>query len=220
MRQHQHGSMNVLLIPFILVVLFLIAAGAFAVWAFNGRQDFKNHTDQKIASAVEIAKKDTAAADAKQFAEAAKQPLKTYTGPEAYGSIIIKYPRTWSAYVSETDGSSTPVDGYFQPDVVPSILSQTVTFALRLQVVQITYDQVLTQFSGLVKAGSVTVTPFKAPNVPGVVGSRIDGQITTTKRGSMILLPLRDKTLKLWTESSQYQPDFNNNILPNFSFSP
>jgi hypothetical protein len=112
------------------------------------------------------------------------------------------------------------VDGYFQPDFVPSINSQTAAFALRLQVVQQTYDQALMQFSSLAKQGKVTVTPFKAAKVPSVVGVRIDGQIFPSKKGSMILLPLRDKTFKLWTESDSFTPDFNNNILPNFSFSP
>jgi hypothetical protein len=219
-RRNQQGSINGLLIPFILVLLLLIGAGVFGVWAFNGRQDYKNHTDQKIAAAVTTAQQQTAATDAAQFAEANKKPLKPYTGPEAYGSIIIKYPKSWSGYVSVSDNGSTPLDGYFQPDVVPNIQAPTATFALRLQVVQTSYDQVVSQYSSQVQQKTVTVTPYKAANVPSIVGVRVDGQVALNKQGSMILLPLRDKTLKLWTESTQFEPDFNNNILPNFSFSP
>ncbi len=49
-----------------------------------------------------------------EFIVREKQPLQTYTGPSAFGSISVKYPKTWSAYVDETN-SSTPVDGYFHP---------------------------------------------------------------------------------------------------------
>jgi hypothetical protein len=53
-----------------------------------------------------------------------------------------------------------------------------------------------------------------------VVGSRIDGEISQKKQGAMIVMPMRDKTLRLWTESRDYVADFDNIILPGFSFSP
>jgi len=40
-------------------------------------------------------------------------------------------------------------------------------------------------------------------------------------QGSMVLVPLRDKTLKIWTEADEtYLKDFNENILPNYTFEP
>jgi hypothetical protein len=36
----------------------------------------------------------------------------------------------------------------------------------------------------------------------------------------MIVIPLRDKTLQVWCDRPEFLPDFNNNVLPNFSFSP
>jgi hypothetical protein len=36
----------------------------------------------------------------------------------------------------------------------------------------------------------------------------------------MVVLPLRSQTLQIETAGSQFLGDFNNNILPNFSFSP
>lgn len=215
----ERGQLNVLLIPVILLVLMLVGAGAFAVWAYNGRQDYKNNVDTKVSTAVEANKQVVQAQDAKQYAEAAKQPLKTYVGPEAYGSVHISYPKTWSAYV-DTTGGATGLNGYLYPDTVPSITSQSSVFALRVEVVQTAYNQVVSQFNGVLKQGKVTVTPYKLVKVPSVVGVRIDGQIATNKQGSMIVLPLRDKTLQIWTESTAFLNDFNNNILPNASFSP
>ena len=47
------------------------------------------------------------------------------------------------------------------------------------------------------------VAPFAAAKVPSVVGVRVDGQINSLKTGTMIVLPLRDKTIELWTEAQE-----------------
>lgn len=219
-KHNQDGSINVLLIPFILVTALLLAALAFGVWAFGSRQDYKNNVDQKIASAERIAVQQESTKKDKEFAEIEKQPLKAYNGPEAYGSLVVQYPKTWSSYVDDTGNASAAVDGYFYPGTVPSLTAQSSTFALRIQVLAQQYATVLNNFSGQLQNGKLTASPFKLAKVPSVVGLRLDGQITGTKTGSMIVLPLRDKTLEIWTESSQYSNDFNNNILPNLSFSP
>jgi hypothetical protein len=216
----ERGSSTALVIAVVMVSLLFVGVAVFGVWAFMGRQDYKDNVDSKIVSAVAANTKEVQAKDAADYAEAAKQPLKTYVGPDTYGSVHISYPKTWSAYVVTAGSSSLPLDMYAQPDVVPSITAVTSAFALRVQVTQTTYSQSLTQYQSLQKSGKVTVTPYALPKNSDVVGVRIDGQLTDTKQGSMIILPLRDKSLKLWTESNQYISDFNNIILPNASFSP
>jgi len=61
------------------------------------------------------------------------------------------------------------------------------------------------------------------PKVPSVAGTRLSGQIFSSSKaapGTIVLVPMRDKTLEIWTESNDYLPDFNTYILPNLSFSP
>lgn len=220
-RLDQNGEGPWLLL-FVVFLMLFIASAVFAVWAYQGKQDYKNNADQKIAVAVDAAKKQQSTTDSNNFAEAAKQPLRAYKGPEAYGSLVINYPRTWSAYVDDSGSASdTPVNGYFYPDTVPSTSDSTKVFALRVQVLAQAYSDVVSQLtnqdSGQQK---FTVAPYSPPKVPKAVGIRIDGQISDTKTGSMVVLPLRDKTLELSTESQQFENDFNNNILPNFTFSP
>lgn len=214
----ERGNVATIVSIVLLSVLLLCAIG-FGLWAFTSRQDYKDNVDKKVTAAVQANTKEVQAADAKDYAEAAKQPLKLYTGPEAYGSVQVSYPKTWSAYVV-SNSSSQPLDMYAQPDVVPSVSDQASVFALRVQVVPTAYSQTVAQFKELQKSGKVTVTPYTLSKVPGVVGVRVDGQLTSTKQGSMVVLPLRDKSLKVSTESRDYLADFNNNILPNFSFSP
>lgn len=218
---NERGAINVLMVPLILVIVFFLAAAGFGYWAFSSREDYKNNSDAKVAVAVAAAEKRTQAADAKNFAEEAKNPLKNYVGPSAFGAISVQYPKTWSSYVVEgDDNSSTPVDGYFHPDFVPSIADQNQSFSLRIQLVSQSYDQVLNTFNASAKSGRVTVAPYKLPKVPNVVGSMVQGQIAPQKQGTLVILPLRNMTLKIWVDAAQFTPDYNNIILPNISFTP
>lgn len=200
-----------------LAVLF-VGAGAFGVWAFTSRQSYKNNVERKIGAAVTENTKQVQIDEAKKFAEAEKQPLKQYIGSEQYGSVHVNYPKTWSAYVSSS--SNTPVDLYMNPDFVPSTVSQNSLFALRVMVVAQPYSQLASSYTAMQKSGKVTISAYELPRNKGVVGSRIDGQISPKKRGAIVLLPLRDKTLQIMTESETFLGDFNNIILPNASFSP
>jgi hypothetical protein len=214
----QGGYMNILLIPLIAAVVLLISAASFGAWAYSSRSDYKNHSDVKSAAAASAAVKATQESDAKKYAEEAKSPLKKFAGPSQYGSVTASYPKTWSGYI--ISNSSTPLSAYFQPDVVPDVSTQSSAYAFRVQVVSQTYANQLQQYQSLVQSKKVTVTPFSFAKVPGVVGSRIDGQITTNDQGSIIIVPLRNLSLIVSTESQSFESDFNNIILPNFTFSP
>lgn len=217
----EQGSMNVLLIPVILLAVFFVGAASFAVWAFMSRQDYKNNSDAKSAAAVAANKKVVQAADAAQYAEAAKSPVRTYVGPDAYGSIHVSYPKTWSAYV-DTGNSGIPVDAYFHVDTVPSVLSKQ-PYNLRVQVVARTYSAEMTRLASNVNRGLATAAAYSLPKVPTVVGTKLTGGIVPgnqTIQGVLIMVPMRDKTLEVWTESNDYLADFNTYVVPNLTFSP
>lgn len=221
LQSNERGEINVLLIPVVLLSVLFIAAASFAYVANNGRQDYKNNVDAKIAVAVAADKKVVQNEDAAQYAQVAKQPLKTYVGPEAYGTIRVSYPKTWSAYILDSStNSSNPLDAYFAPNSVPDIAGTTSSFSLRIQVTSTSYDQTVKQYANQLQQNALTLTPYSLPKLPNVIGVRITGQIEQSKQGIMVILPVRDKTLKIWTEASAFTDDFNNNILPNFTFSP
>jgi hypothetical protein len=216
----QRGLLNPLLVPLILLVVMVVGVGSFAIWAFSSRQDYKNNVDKKIIVAQVKTKQDTQAADAAQYAEEAKKPLSIYTGPPAFGNITVKYPRTWSAYVEENSKSNSPVNGYFSPGFVPMTTDPKSAFALRVELTQQSYDQVMVPFNGLVQAKQATVAPYSLPKVPSAVGSRVEGQIEPNKQGVMLVLPLRNQTLKIYTEATQFKNDFDKVILPELTFQP
>lgn len=200
-------------------VLFLAMSG-FALWSYAGRQDYKNNTDEKVAAAVEVAKEETSTAKDNEFLEKEKIPFDDYQGPESFGSVLIRYPKTWSAYVQEKGSGKTPIDGFFHPKYVPGDETNP-AYALRVQVLNSNYNNELKRFDAYIKNGTLKAKPFKAPKVSQVTGIRFDGQIRPKVQGSAVLLPMRDKTLMIWTEADdRYLKDFDENILPNFTFVP
>lgn len=212
----ERGQINILLVPFILTILLLLVAIGFAGWAYMERQDYKERSDKKSAAAVAVAVDKTKSEKDNEFVEKEKEPLQPYTGPEALGGITYKYPKTWSTYVNQTSNNQLTVLGH--PDTV--VGGEGSSYALRVEVVSQPYDNVAKQFDNLVKTKKVTATAYSLPKVPKVVGLRFDGAITTDRQGAVVILPLRDKTIKISTESTNFIKDFNGIILPNFTFNP
>jgi hypothetical protein len=221
-RIDQRGAALSGLIMAVMGLSLMISLG-FGLWAFTSREDYKNKADIKIAAAAEQAK--LAAEEAKEldFAEREKNPLKTYTAPAAQGSISFTFPKTWSALITESSqsGNAKPLDGFFYPNYLPGVeTNSTASYALRLELLTQAYSQVITPFNSQATAGTVKVTAYTPEKVPSALGVKIEGTLPNKKEGIMIVLPLRDKTIKLWTESKEFAEDFNTRILPSLTFSP
>lgn len=214
------GGFNLLVVPLIITTLLFIGVAVMAYVYYAQALDYKNNVDKKVAAAVEIAKKQTETSKDVEFAEKEKQPLRTYQSPGTSGNVTITYPKTWSAFVTESANvGTTQVDGYFHPSFVPGTQSGT-AFGLRVQVLAQPYDQIMQQWSAKLKVGKVKISPFRATKVPAVLGSRVDGEVDINKQGSAVVLPMRDKTLVVTTQSPSFVNDFNNNVLPNLNFTP
>lgn len=218
--EKQGGYVSGTLVALIVVSVVLAGALGFGGWAFLSRQDYKDHSDQKAAKAADERQKATEEADAVKYAEAAKNPLTTHKAPDQYGGVTIQYPKTWSGYVIEGGKGGTPVDDYFHPAVVPDAGERDNAFALRVQVEDKSYDAVLKSYEGSIGSGKLTAAPYALPKIPNTIGTRLDGQVEQNKQGSLVILPMRNMTLKVWVESPSYMADFNNIILANLSFSP
>lgn len=214
-------QMNLLVIPVIALAILLMVAAGFAIWAFMGRQDYKNNSDKKVAAAVVVAKKQTETEKEKEFVEKEKIPHKFYKSPDTLGTVAFEYPKTWSAYVDEnpkTNGG-TPLNGYFHPDFVPGADSGT-DFALRAQVISKAYSDVLQPYEGKIKQGKIKIQPYSAPKLSSVIGVRMYGEIIKGQKDTLILLPIRDKTLAIWTESDRYLSDFDKIVMATLTFVP
>lgn len=211
-----------LIITVVVLGIILVGSLAFGIWAFSGRQDYKNNSDKKSAAAIAIAKSAQAKELQAQFDQQSKDPNKTFQGPVTYGSVSFNYPKTWSAYVDQSSANE-PINGYFHPNQVPGIQSDS-AFALRVELVNTPYSQVIQGFSGQIKSGKVTTEAYMPPQMNGVAnvqtGIRLEGQIQQKQQGTMVVMQVRDKTLMVYTESSDFTGDFNNIILASLKYTP
>ena len=99
-------------------------------------------------------------------------------------------------------------------------LTGDMPIALRVQVVSTPYAQSLKQYESNVAAGTAKAKPITVEGVKGVTGMRFDGKISAQYTGSVVLFPVRDKTLKIWTEIPGNVADLDNIVLKNLTFSP
>jgi hypothetical protein len=226
-KLNQNGAASGLAISLVLSVILLVSAISFGAWAFSSRQDYKDNVDEKVQTAVVAAKQQESKAKDAEFVEAEKSPVRIYNGPEAFGSISIKFPKSWSAYVNDSGDSSPLVDGYFYPNVVPAITNHSTPFALRAQVLNQSYSEVAKTLAEQQKnpgnkATPLSISAYALPKVPKVVGIKVRGtlQDKDNKLAVMVVFPLRSQTLEVWTEGTQFTGDFEKYILPDMTFSP
>ncbi|MFO0920297.1 MAG: hypothetical protein U0451_01345 [Candidatus Saccharimonadales bacterium] len=209
------------IIAVVLLSVALIGSLVFGFWAFGQMNDYKNNVEPKIEAAKELATKETETRKDKEFVDKEKKPYRTYKSSDILGSVGFEYPKTWSAYIVEDQNvnSNAPVDGFLHPSYVPGKDTGT-AFALRLELKSQQYTELLNQFNGKATQGKVKIQPYSPPKVPSIVGVKITGEIDRGKQSTMVLLPLREKTLQISTESPQFLGDFENIILPSLTFAP
>ena len=195
------------------MVLVLAFAG-FGIWSYTNYTSLKTDFDAEVAKGVKAEEATTRAALELELKEKEKLPLRTYQAPAALGSVRIEYPKIWSVYADESSGGGTDLDAYFHPGFVRDIRSDNRN-ALRVQLQDKLYSRVLDSYERDIEDGALKTTTVRSGGENGV---RLDGEIDNDIIGSIVIFPVRDKTLLIWTESNEFLNDFNNNILPNISF--
>lgn len=178
--------------------------GAFA-WAMVNYLDQKSNVDGKIESAVNLAVKDQKKIDADNYAEAEKEPLRSFKGPDDYGSLSFQYPKTWSAYeVSDaTDGGTYEI--YFNPGII-SPISDERQYALHVTIEDTTYDSAVENYAGQVESGELKSSPV---TINGQAATRLEGSFSDDIKGAAVIMKIRDKTATIRTDARTFLPDFN-----------
>jgi hypothetical protein len=223
-KHNQVGAVSGIAISLVMTITILVFVLIFGVWAFMSRQDYKNNVDAKIQVAVQAAKQQAAVTENAEYNQQVKQPYLSFQGPEQYGSISFKYPKTWNAYINGVGASSSNlINGYFVPGILTTVSDGTIDFALRIQVLTQPYAGIVQGFTSQAAAAhGITANAYTLPLVPNTVGVEVSGPLSVATSGgtaTMVILPERTNTIEIWTDGSQYLSDFNN-VLASFSFSP
>lgn len=194
------------MIAAILLLVLFLGAGATAIWAYVNYTDQKTNVDGKISLAEARAKKDQAEEDEKKFAEREKNPRREFVGPTEYGRLSFDYPKTWSAYVSNDGTDRSRYEAYLNPITIPQLDREDTRVALRIQILNEDYEEVVDQYADLVKDGGLRSSNV---DINGNSGVRLDGAFDKNIRGSMVILRVRDKTVTLRTDADTFRPDFD-----------
>jgi len=211
-KLNREGAVSLLIIPVVLLTVAVIVLCYIAVMYYGQMVEQRDKNEPIISKAVEEAKEAQKAKLEADFTAREREPLKTYTTPAEYGSVSLRYPKTWSSYVALE--KSSDVDYYGHPNFVPA---SKVNYALRMSLIKNDYSTELKKYDVLVKKGELKATSV---SISGVTGARLDGMLKKDQEGSLVIFPLRDKTLKVWTESKDFRTDFNDIVLKNLTFVP
>ncbi len=211
-KLNQKGTVSLLVIPVVLLAIAVIALSAIAVMYYNQYIEQRDKNEPLISAAVQEAQEAQKTELEAEFTEREKQPLKTYTSPSEIGKVNLRFSKMWSSYVDIA--KTATMDFYAHPNFVPS---EGISYALRMSVVRADYATELKKYDAQVKKAELKATSV---SVSGVTGARLDGFLEKDKEGSMVIFPLRDKTLRVWTESKDFRGDFDNIVLKNLTFVP
>ncbi len=212
------GAVSPLLPALILATVLFVGALVFAVGKSSEVKDYKQNMDEKVS--VKVAEEAKLIAEQKQaeFDEKEKAPYTFWTSPTQYGSVKVGFPKTWSYYLvlDQAAGARDPIDLYAHPDYVPEI-SNNERYALRLSLTSEDYNKVLDGYRNKSEKEGLKIGTVQISNVSGI---KVRGNIEKDISGTMVVFPIRDKVLKVWTESQDYEADFDGIVLKNLSFIP
>lgn len=188
--------------------LLLLISLVITAWSYSQYEDLKNNFDQKLAVSSAAAEDKIKAEYEQKYQESLKSPNLTFNGPADYGSVTFLYPKTWSVYVAKditAENYNGDYEVYFHPNAVPAI-TETQQYALELTISAQSYDNVVASYEPLVKNKDLKSTPI---TVNGVEGTRLEGKISESITGVIILVKIRDKTLIMQTDSKDFVADFD-----------
>lgn len=212
------GAANPLLLGLIACGILFVIALIFGIGQMSKVSDYKKNMDSKVSE--EVAKQSQIISEQKQaeFDEKEKAPYKFWTSPTQYGSIKVGFPKTWSYYLEldEANSSGEVINMYAYPDYVPEI-SRDTKYALRMTLETEDYNSVLDGYRKKSAQDGLEISTVQVSNVSGI---KIRGAIEKGTSGTLVVFPIRDKVLTVWTESKDYESDFENIVLKNLSFIP
>lgn len=210
----QKGFISGAIIGNVVLGIISLVFGSIMIWALVNYNDQKNNVDGKIENAVQLAKSQQKDADQAAFDEKEKNPLKVFIGPNDLGRVTFDYPKTWSVYIANDGSNGGNYEAYLNPEKVPNVNGQN-KFALRVSILDQSYDQVLQQYKGLVASGQLQ---SQAITTNGFTGTRFDGKFSQDIEGSAVVFKIRDKTLVLKTDSTAFKPDFDSIVVKSLKF--
>ena len=190
-----------------LSLLALTFIGLF-IWMKSEYETEKSRDlDSEIDLAVAAAKDELTTKMEADFLEREKYPYKSFSGPIDYGELSFQYPKTWSVYVAEDAANGGTFSAYLNPGEIEPISNLNID-ALRVQIVDRPYDNVVQEYTGPLRDVNRPLT-VESITVNGTSANLYSGAIPGTEfKGFILVLKIRDKTAILRTDSVLFEAEF------------
>ncbi|MFI5240329.1 MAG: hypothetical protein ACHQUB_01300 [Candidatus Saccharimonadia bacterium] len=202
------SEVNIFLISSIFLGVMVVVVAIIAIVIFGNERHVQSQLS--IASQTYIAqgKATQLKTDQQNALIAGETPFRDYVAPELYGGFDIKFPKDWNAYVIEDDSQLNQVVLYLNPSFV-TLSGQnpaTNSYAFRAVLINERSTTVIANLVGIAKTNGVT---NKSVTVSGIASTWYDGKFDQFHNGVLVLVPVRDKTLELITDTHDYLTEFN-----------
>lgn len=203
-------SNNSLIKTVIIILLSLLFVGGLllAYYFYNEYRLVSTDVDSKVNAAVVSREKEITDKLEAEFAEREKLNYKTFTGPDDYGTLSFKYPKTWSVYIAKDASKGGDYEAYLHPIEVPPISNES-PLALRVTIRSESFETAADRYKGLVTAGKLATSVI---SVNGTDANRYDGTLPNNLVGSLAIIKIRDKVVTMQTDAEIYREDFNSII--------
>lgn len=201
----ERGSVNGWMVGTIGCLILFLIAGSLAIWAYMQYSREKSDVDSKVAIKVAEGKREQAEFDWRKYSDEAKNLRVEFVGPTEYGRVSFMYTKTWSVYIANDGSDRGDYKAYFHPVSVPSTTNKNSRFALRLEIINKNMNTVLNDYQSRLKKGELTSS---STEFNGISATRIDGTFEKELRGSVVLMKVRDKTIRFSTDADTFKPDF------------
>ena len=205
-NRSERGSVNGWMVGTIGCLILFLIAGSLAIWAYMQYSREKSSVDSKVAIKVAEGKREQAEYDWRKCSDDAKNLRVEFVGPAEYGRVSFMYTKTWSVYIANDGSDRGDYKAYFHPISVPPITNKNSRFALRLEIINKNMDTVLNDYQSRLKKGELTSS---STEFNGISATRIDGTFEKELRGSVVLMKVRDKTIRFSTDADTFKPDFH-----------
>lgn len=204
MKIDQRGdSTTIVIATLAFISIALLALASWALYQYNAE---RTSVDMQVAAAVQEAREEQQALDEAAFEEERRSPWRTYQAPEIFGGIELLVPKNWSIYAEDSTSNSVQLDLFVHPGQVRMQQGATHPKALRLQLLDELYSDVMRDYQRSVEQGEVRSRTARVSDINGV---RLSGQVTREQTGEMVVLPYRDKTILIWSEGERYLKEFD-----------
>ncbi len=197
---------NTLVETLLLVVVSIIAI--IFIWLYIQKyiqwDMVANNVNGEVANAVAVAEAELTTKMEAEFAEREKSPYEEFAGPEDYGSLNFKYPKTWSVYIAEDASNGGDFMAYLNPKQIDPISSSSIN-ALKVWVLNTPFESVVRRYESAVASGQLVLSNR---TVGGVLANVYTGALSSYQNGAVMILKVRDKTIAMQTDAQIFLDDF------------